>query len=87
MLCVCLCVCSKKYRTLIYNGDVDACVPYVDNEVGLHATLYYNTLLSYFIVLLSVLMHKLASNVQSLLLYVTRFSELLQHQSCACPHL
>ncbi len=22
-----------RYRTLIYNGDVDACVPYTDNEV------------------------------------------------------
>lgn len=23
---------SAKYRTLIYNGDVDACVPFNDNE-------------------------------------------------------
>lgn len=26
--------CRKNYRVLIYNGDVDACVPYLGNEVS-----------------------------------------------------
>lgn len=26
-------VCSKTYRTMIFNGDVDGCVPFIGNEV------------------------------------------------------
>ena len=27
-------LCSQQYRTMIYNGDVDGCVPFVGNEVS-----------------------------------------------------
>ena len=26
---------SERYRTMIYNGDVDGCVPYIGDEVPL----------------------------------------------------
>ena len=32
-----LLVFSKTYRTLIYNGDVDGCVPYIGDEVCVFA--------------------------------------------------
>ena len=30
-------VFSRTYRTLIYNGDVDGCVPYIGDEVCVYA--------------------------------------------------
>ena len=26
--------CSRQYRTVIFNGDVDSCVPFIGNEVS-----------------------------------------------------
>ena len=34
---------SAKYRTVIYNGDVDACVPFVGAQVRQTNPINYNT--------------------------------------------
>ena len=41
-------VFSRTYRTLIYNGDVDGCVPYIGDEVCVYVMIGFRKLRSHF---------------------------------------
>ena len=42
--------CSQQYRTVIYNGDVDGCVPFIGNEVSPRDSIALNAVLTIFFI-------------------------------------